>query len=268
VTSPTGAAIRDFLEVIRRRWLGVDVLIIPCRVQGEGAAREIASAIERVNRLSPAPDTLVVGRGGGSLEDLWCFNEEPVVRAIYDSKIPVVSAVGHDIDVTLSDLVADVRAATPSEAAELVVPSSDAVSGIVENLKGRLVYSLKAKAEHARARLENLAQRTVFRRPFDRINDCKRDIDDLQMRATRSLQQTVNDHQNQSTALAARLHALSPLKVLGRGYSVSRKMESKEVVRNAADVQPGEMVETLLAKGRLISRVEEVQTSDDDLRRD
>ncbi len=119
VTSPTGAAIRDFLEVARRRWSGVQVLVIPAKVQGAGAAADIVRGIETANRLADPPDVLVVGRGGGSLEDLWCFNEEPVVRAIYASRIPVVSAVGHEIDVTLSDLVADVRALTPSEAASV-----------------------------------------------------------------------------------------------------------------------------------------------------
>ena len=127
MTSPTGAAIRDFLEVLRRRWRGAHVLIVPVRVQGEGAADEIAAGIELVNRLANPIDVLVVARGGGSLEDLWSFNEEVVVRAIYASRIPVVSAVGHEIDVTLSDLVADVRALTPSEAAERIVPAVDEV---------------------------------------------------------------------------------------------------------------------------------------------
>lgn len=122
VTSPTGAAVRDFLEVLGRRWRGVDVLVVPARVQGDGAAQEVAQAIARVNRLAAPVDTLVVARGGGSLEDLWTFNEEVVVRAIHASRIPVISAVGHEIDVTLSDLVADVRALTPSEAAELIAP--------------------------------------------------------------------------------------------------------------------------------------------------
>ena len=125
VTSPTGAAVRDFLEVLRRRWRGVHVLIVPVRVQGDGARAEIAAGIELVNRLADPVDVLVVGRGGGSLEDLWAFNEEVVVRAIHASRIPVVSAVGHEIDVTLADLVADVRALTPSEAAERVVPAAD-----------------------------------------------------------------------------------------------------------------------------------------------
>ena len=143
VTSPTGAAIRDFLEVLRRRWKGVDVLVVPTRVQGEGAAREIAAAIELVNRLSDSVDCLVVGRGGGSLEDLWAFNEEPVVRAIHASRIPVVSAVGHEIDIALADLVADVRALTPSEAAELVVPAAEEITAALGGQQKRLLLALR-----------------------------------------------------------------------------------------------------------------------------
>ena len=146
VTSPTGAAVRDFLEVLRRRWRGVDVLIIPARVQGDGAAAEIVAGIRAANRLVPRPDVLVVGRGGGSLEDLWAFNEEPVVRAIAASKIPTVSAVGHEIDVTLSDLVADVRALTPSEAAERVVPAEDEMRKRLSGYSDRIWTSACAES--------------------------------------------------------------------------------------------------------------------------
>jgi exodeoxyribonuclease VII large subunit len=141
VTSPTGAAVRDFLEVARRRWGRGEVLIIPVRVQGPGAAEEIAAGIRLAHRLPERPDVLVIGRGGGSPEDLWCFNEEVVVRAVCASRIPVVSAVGHEIDVALSDLAADVRALTPSEAAERVFPSTDEVRGAVASLGRRLAAS-------------------------------------------------------------------------------------------------------------------------------
>jgi len=154
VTSPTGAAIRDFLQVLARRWRGVDVLVAPARVQGEGAAEEIAAAIGRLNRLSRPPDVLVVTRGGGSLEDLWAFNEEIVVRAIHASQIPVVSAVGHEIDVTLSDLVADVRALTPSEAAELVAPAADQVAAGLGQSAKRLAAAMRARTTALRTRLE------------------------------------------------------------------------------------------------------------------
>ena len=146
VTSPTGAAIRDFLEVVRHRSQSVEVMIVPSRVQGDGAAEEIARAIALVNRLEPAPDVLVVTRGGGSMEDLWCFNEEAVVRAIFDSRIPVVSAIGHEIDVTLADLVADWRSLTPTEAAQRVVPSTEEIAASLAHFRSRLQSSLAAVA--------------------------------------------------------------------------------------------------------------------------
>src|SRR4029077_1511347 len=156
VTSPTGAAIHDFLQVLRRRWRGVDVLVIPARVQGEGAANEIVAGIRLANRVSPRPDVLVVGRGGGSLEDLWSFNEEPVVRAIAASKIPTVSAVGHEIDVTLADLVADVRALTPSEAAERIVPAAEEIGARVRAYHQRLRHAAHRRVMLLRARLDGL----------------------------------------------------------------------------------------------------------------
>ena len=173
VTSPSGAAIRDFLEVLRRRWLNVEVLVIPVRVQGDGAAGEIAAGIGMANRLRPRPDVLVVTRGGGSLEDLWSFNEEAVVRAIFAAEIPVISAVGHEIDVTLSDLVADVRALTPSEAAERVVPSCEEVSARLQHLRRRLGGSLRSRAAEAPARLAALEQRRVLRKPYERLANCR-----------------------------------------------------------------------------------------------
>src|SRR5437763_634675 len=165
VTSPSGAAIHDFLQVLRRRWRGVDVLVIPGRVQGEGSAKEIVAGIRMANRISPRPDVLIVGRGGGSLEDLWSFNEEPVVRAIAASKIPTVSAVGHEIDVTLADLAADVRALTPSEAAERVIPSAEELIARINILQRRMRSMLAQRATAARRHVEQLARSRVLRNP-------------------------------------------------------------------------------------------------------
>jgi exodeoxyribonuclease VII large subunit len=152
VTSPTGAAIRDFLQVLARRWRGANVLIVPARVQGDGAAEEIAAGIQIVNAMNRPVDCLVVARGGGSMEDLWSFNEEVVVRAIAASRIPVISAVGHEIDVTLSDLAADVRALTPSEAAELVAPASEDLLAGLRQYERRLAVALRSRADAARSR--------------------------------------------------------------------------------------------------------------------
>src|SRR3954447_9175664 len=179
VTSPTGAAVRDFLEVLRRRWRGVDVLVIPARVQGEGAAAEIVAGIRLANRLLPRPDVLIVGRGGGSLEDLWTFNEEPVVRAIAASEIPTVSAVGHEIDVTLADLVADVRALTPSEAAERIVPAAEEISARIRAYQQRLRHAAHRRVMWLRARYDGIAAQRPFRRPYDLVHDRSRQLDEL-----------------------------------------------------------------------------------------
>jgi exodeoxyribonuclease VII large subunit len=258
VTSPTGAAIRDFLEVLRRRWKHADVMVIPARVQGEGAAGEIAGAIKTANGIRPRPDVLVVGRGGGSLEDLWCFNEEQVVRAIFASTIPVVSAVGHEIDVTLADLVADVRALTPTEAAELVVPSSEEIVGQLKNLRQRLVALLRSRAAESRSRLEALAQRRVLRRPWERLHELDRRVDELEARAQRSAQRVLSQGRERLVGLADRLEALSPLGVLGRGYSITHRTEEGSLVTDASQLEVGQQLSSRFASGRAISRVERV----------
>ncbi|MGY8769291.1 MAG: exodeoxyribonuclease VII large subunit [Pirellulales bacterium] len=255
VTSPTGAAIRDFLEVLRRRWPGVRVIIIPAKVQGQGAAKEIAAGIKQANQLAERPDVMVVGRGGGSLEDLWCFNEEAVVRAIFASEIPVISAVGHEIDVTLSDMVADRRALTPSEAAELVVPSADEVQTQLETLKHRLLTSLSTKSQAARNRLDQLASSRVFRKPFEVVQQHSIHLDELDTQMRKSMQRIVEQKRQQLSTEAARLEALSPLGILARGYSVTRT-DNGEVLKSADDVQSGDKLETILEQGRVSSTVD------------
>lgn len=258
VTSPTGAAVRDFLEVLRRRWRGVHVLIIPAKVQGEGAAEELVRGIQLANSLAESPDVLVVGRGGGSLEDLWCFNEEPVVRAIHASRIPVVSAVGHEIDVTLADLVADVRALTPSEAASLVVPAAEEVRAGLDGMRARLSAALRARASDARARLDALAQHRVFRRPFDRLHDLSRQVDELELRAGRAMKYQCSRSQDRLAALAARLESLSPLGVLARGYSVTQHTATGQLVTDTAAVAVGDLLTSRFARGQTLSRVTEI----------
>ena len=256
VTSPTGAAIRDLWEVMRRRWPNIHVTLIPVRVQGEGAAREIAKAIETANRLATPPDVLVVCRGGGSVEDLWCFNEEPMVRAIFASQIPVVSAVGHEIDVTLSDLVADVRALTPTEAGEVLLPSSDEIQRRLHDLGNRLVSSLRRQAIQARTRLDGLAQRRVFLRPYDLIHESSRRLDELDGRATRALLQQIRRTRERLQGVAGKLESLSPLGVLGRGYSVTWRSADGALLHDSSAIEAGEEITTRLAQGQVISRVE------------
>lgn len=255
VTSPSGAALRDFLEVLRRRWRGADVLVLPVRVQGEGTADEIAAAIGLANRFAEPVDCLVVTRGGGSLEDLWAFNEEIVVRAIHGSRVPVVSAIGHEIDVTLSDLVADVRALTPSEAAELVVPAAEEMTALLEQYRNRMAGALRARISAGRARLEALGSRAVMRRPYQRIQESARRLDELEQRMLRGLRQRVGQARQQTQALADRLETLCPLAVLGRGYSLTQRADGR-VVRDAAELSLGEPLLTRFARGQAVSRVE------------
>jgi exodeoxyribonuclease VII large subunit len=259
VTSPTGAAVRDFLEVLRRRWRDVHVLIVPVRVQGDGSAAEIAAGIELVNRLAIPVDVLVVGRGGGSLEDLWAFNEELVVRAIYASRIPVISAVGHEIDVTLSDLVADVRALTPSEAAERVVPAAEELREFLDRQQLRLATALRGRFQLARSRVDNVANCRVFRRPLERVQLLGRRLDELQGRAARAVDRRVEVAKARLQEKASQLESLSPLGVLARGYSLTTRLPGGEIVGAADQVVAGDVLRTRLASGELVSRVEKIE---------
>ncbi len=263
VTSPTGAAVRDFLQVLKRRWRGASVLIIPVRVQGEGAAAEIAEGIAAANRLSPnhAADVLVVGRGGGSLEDLWAFNEEAVVRAVRASAIPVVSAVGHEIDVTLCDLAADVRALTPSEAAERVVPAADEVQAALLVRQKRLLVALWRRAAEARRQLNQLAAHRVFRRPFDRLLEHGRGLDMLSSRMSRAIRHRLSTSKQHLAAVAAKLDALSPLAILGRGYSLTARVDDGRLIDDWALVSEGDLIRTRFARGAAISRIEQIEQS-------
>jgi exodeoxyribonuclease VII large subunit len=257
VTSPTGAAIHDFLQVAARRFRGVEILVIPARVQGAGAAAEIARGIELANQIRPPLDLLVVGRGGGSLEDLWSFNEEIVVRAIFASQIPVVSAVGHEIDVTLADLVADVRALTPSEAAERVIPSAEELTARLMSLHRRLGAMLRSRATAARQRVEQLARSRLFRQPRTFIFDLAHRLDELDQQSLRALRRRVQLARDRLRAAASRVAALSPLAVLARGYSVTTDADRGVLLTTVAGVAPGQRLHSRLAHGSIISRVEQ-----------
>ena len=258
VTSPSGAAVRDLIQIITRRWPAVELWVLPVRVQGEGAAGEIAAGVALANRL-PGIDVMIVGRGGGSLEDLWAFNEEMVARAIAASQVPVISAVGHEIDVTIADLVADRRALTPSEAAELAVPDVKEVSAGLLQLGRRMGGGLAARCRHARAELEGLAHRPVFRRPLERVMDLGRVCDDLGEQAMRAISRRLQSAEQEVARLAQGLESLSPLKVLARGYSLTLRADGRTIVRDAAAIGVGEEIVTRLASGRLVSRVERAE---------
>jgi exodeoxyribonuclease VII large subunit len=262
VTSPSGAAVRDMLELLSRRWPVAAVTVVPVRVQGDGAAGEIATAIRLLNRLQAEGvirlDALIVGRGGGSLEDLWAFNEEPVAEAIFASKIPVVSAIGHEIDVTISDLVADHRALTPSHAVTDLTPDLSALETGLTDTARRMRECLGRRLNLARQRLDTFAGRRTFRQPLDRIRDLEKRLDELDQRLGRQARQTIERHRDRVAAVAGRLHTLSPLNVLARGYSLTYQPDG-HLLRAASAVQPGDRLTTRLAAGEVESRVEAVR---------
>ena len=240
VTSPTGAAVRDMIQVITRRWPPADLVIVPVRVQGDGAAEDVVRALAMVHRI-PDVDVAIVGRGGGSLEDLWCFNTEAVARAIVACKVPVISAVGHEIDVSISDLVADRRALTPSEAGELVVPSATELREKLRQNAERLRVGMQARIEKFRLRLAALEARSVLQKPENLINQRRQDCDLLGDRMQRTISLLVERHKASLAALTASLDALSPLKVLLRGYSLTQT-EAGTIVHSAEQVQPGQIL--------------------------
>jgi exodeoxyribonuclease VII large subunit len=265
ITSPTGAAVRDMLQVITRRWPNVSIVVVPVAVQGANAAPEIAAALRNVASI-PDVDVVITGRGGGSLEDLWAFNEEVVARAIADCPIPVISAVGHEIDVSISDLVADVRALTPSEAGELVVPIQAEYFEALDEVRNRLINSLKQRAVRARTQLDGLASRRVFTNPTQRIRQLEERIDELGDRLTRAVQRRVEQSRQNIARLAGTLNSLSPLGVLARGYSMTFQLdedgERGSLVTDAKTATLGDRLLTYFDAGRIISRVEDVSDAE------
>ncbi len=248
VTSPTGAAIRDMIHVLRRRTAGLHVLLLPVMVQGEGAARQIAAAIDSFNFL-PEIDVLIVGRGGGSREDLWAFNEEIVARAIAASKIPVISAVGHEVDFSIADMVADFRAPTPSAAAEIVAKNRLDLERHLDQLELRLATQMKAQLSLMESRLNGLQKR--LRPPQETIRLQQQTLAQLSGRLVQAIQNVISEKQVLLSGLARQLDVLSPLAVLGRGYAIVKNEQTQEVLRQASDVEVGDSLQVLLGKGQL-----------------
>jgi exodeoxyribonuclease VII large subunit len=255
VTSPTGAAIRDIVRIIRHRFPGVRIILNPVRVQGEGAAEEIALAIREFSRYKQI-DVMIVGRGGGSLEDLWAFNEEAVARAIFDSEIPVVSAVGHEIDFTISDFVADARAATPSAAAQMVVPERDTMLEQIETNTGKLATTLDSLIGRLKQRLKSIEESYGFRRPLDIITQRSQKLDELTRHLENSAQGYTEIKSIALSLLTGKLEALSPSSVLKRGYSITRRLPELKIIKDAGMLKEMDKVEVKLYRGRIESKVE------------
>jgi exodeoxyribonuclease VII large subunit len=262
VTSPTGAAIADFLTALFARWKGSEVIVVPSRVQGAGAAEELATALAAAARLVPAVDVIALVRGGGSLEDLWAFNEEALVRAIAASPVPVVSGVGHEIDVTLADLAADLRALTPTDAAAQVSPDGPQVAAAVAALGVRLQAGLGRRVTLARERVVQLARSRIFADPSRLVRDRRLVLDQQAARLRRLAGAAVDRGRERLAAAAGRLEAGSPLHLLARGWSVTTGADDRTALRSVAGLRVGDEIVTQLADGRLWSRLERITTDD------
>ena len=253
VTSSAGAAVHDMLRILRKRYPLTKVRLLPVRVQGAEAPGEIAAAIRYANRYRLA-DLLIVGRGGGSIEDLWAFNDEPVAHAIYESEIPVISAVGHEPDVTISDYVADLRAATPSNAAELAVPDQDALRQNLDAMSSAMASALSRQLKAARQHLNVLSQSPALRSPTGYIEQREKSLELLKNRLIAAQNQSITRKNQRYIAAVSKLDAMSPLKVLTRGYSMAQT-EAGEVLRSVRQVELGERISVLLSDGKLSATV-------------
>jgi exodeoxyribonuclease VII large subunit len=253
VTSEKGAALRDMLRIIGDRYPDRRIVVKPVRVQGEGAAEEIAAGITEL-ALSGEVEVLIVGRGGGSLEDLWAFNEEIVARSIFASPVPVISAVGHEIDFTIADFVADLRAPTPTAAAEVVVPRRSELVEQVMHLEQRLLKCMRRRLDMAKDSCRVLARRLAD--PERKLRETQQRVDELSVDLVRRLRDRVRQLKDRLVLQGGRLDALSPLAVLDRGYSIAHKLPAETIVKDAAALNHGDLVRVTFAKGKAICQVE------------
>jgi exodeoxyribonuclease VII large subunit len=257
VTSSTGAVIRDIINVLSRRFYNVNLKLYPVQVQGEQAAGQIAAAVRRLNELDNV-DVIIVARGGGSLEDLWPFNEEIVARSIYESWIPVISAVGHETDFTIADFVADMRAPTPSAAAELAMPERAVVENRLDSLMLRLRNAIMKKTSMERLSLKRIEGSVAFRQPFNRIYQDRMLLDVQKKYMQKALSALNTNYRNRLSLLAATLDTLSPLKSLARGYSITKSKKDGSLIKSIHAVSVGDRLEISLTDGRLGCTVDSI----------
>ncbi|RZN36334.1 MAG: exodeoxyribonuclease VII large subunit [Methanosarcinales archaeon] len=265
ITSRTGAVLHDMINVIRRRFPDVRIILAPTRVQGAGAAAEIAHAIKQMNQISTSRsrtdthgiDVMIVARGGGSIEELWAFNELTVAEAVFESDIPIISAVGHETDVTICDFVADLRAPTPSAAAELVVPDKGQLTQQVTGLHLRLIHAIQRTVNTERDRLAYIERGVVH--PIDRINQHRQYIDELFRQLHRSVLHRLELRRNDLSMLGATLHALSPLNHLQRGYSIVLRMPDLSIVNTVKSISAGRDLQIRVTDGEIKCKVHEIK---------
>lgn len=255
VTSSAGAAVHDMLRILHKRYPLSKVLLLPVRVQGVEAPPEIAAAIRYANRFRLA-DLLIVGRGGGSIEDLWAFNDERVAYAIYDSQIPIISAVGHEPDVTISDFVADLRASTPSNAAELAVPDQDALRQQLDSMAAAMASGLHRQVRAARRHLNVLSRSPALASPTSYLNQKKQNLELLRSRLVSAQTQSIDRRKRRFVELTAKLDAMSPLKVLTRGYAMAQTADGT-VIRSVKQVNAGDAITVQISDGRILATVKD-----------
>lgn len=257
ITSPTGAALRDMVSVFSRRSPSIQLILVPVLVQGEGAAQEIVRAIRLFNQFGDV-DLLIIGRGGGSLEDLWPFNEESVARAIYQSELPIISAVGHEIDFCISDFVADLRAPTPSAAAELAAPAREELAESIRNCAQRMTRALAERMSFLRDKTSNLQSSYALRRPVDVVHHHQQRLDDLTKGLEMQFSHKVETSLNKVKSLERNLISLSPQSILSRGYSLCFNREG-ELVNSADSLTSGEKVKIQFDKGRASAEIDKIE---------
>lgn len=254
ITSPSGAAIRDIINILTRRFPNIGILLHPARVQGTGAAEEIAKAIDTMNTIQDI-DVLIVGRGGGSLEDLWAFNEECVARSIFKSRIPVISAVGHEIDFTIADFTADVRAATPSEAAEKAIAQKKEFYSQIEFLSHKLQTTINTYLNQLHMRLEQARTSYVFKEPINTLKQYTQRLDELIHRFTQAKKHFREIQQHKLQSLENRLQSLNPKSILGRGYSITTFNRTGKIITHPKTLKSGQEINTMVTQGNFLSIV-------------
>lgn len=255
ITSSAGAAVHDMIRILGQRWPMTKVVLLPVRVQGVEAPPEIVGAIRYANRHKVA-DLIITGRGGGSIEDLWAFNDERVARAIYESELPVISAVGHEPDVTIADYVADVRASTPSNAAELAVPNLRDIRELLDNLSIRRTQAMHKKISTLESKLDELKKRKVLQTPMAYVDSKRAELDYMKDKFIAAADRSNSAKRREFVRLAASLDAMSPLKVLGRGYAIAAN-DKGQLVRSVSNIKPDDKIRLSVSDGVIKCRVEE-----------
>jgi len=256
ITSPTGAAIRDVITISLRRFPNLSILVVPSLVQGTFAAQEIAQKIDFLNKHFNDLDFIIIGRGGGSLEELWAFNEEILARSIYNSKIPIVSAVGHETDFTISDFVADLRSPTPSAAAEMTIPDKNNLTNNIDLLNGKLVRAIERNFELKMETLNSLTKSLKYQSPENKINQYYQYIDEFTGRLNSKIKHQIELYDERIKKDSQRLDSLSPWAVIERGYSICRKLPHLEIVKRLEQVEIGNEIEVIISDGKISGKVD------------